>query len=128
VLTSILGNLVGNAVKFMRDSSERRITLRVVESGDEVRFDIEDTGPGVPAGLEDAIFLPYVRGEGVTQPGLGLGLATVRRFCEAHGGTVGVRSTSGRGSAFFFTLPRAAQQEQRAEAPVSAKRVRKLAS
>jgi signal transduction histidine kinase len=128
VLTSILGNLVGNAVKFMRDSSERRITLRVVESGNEVRFDIEDTGPGVPAGLEDAIFLPYVRGEGVTQPGLGLGLATVRRFCEAHGGTVGVRSTSGRGSSFFFTLPRAAPQERGAQAQVSAKRARELAS
>jgi hypothetical protein len=41
---------------------------------------------------------------------------------------VGVRSTSGRGSSFFFTLPRAAQQEQGAQAPVSAKRVRELAS
>jgi signal transduction histidine kinase len=46
-----------------------------------------------------------VRAEGVTQPGLGLGLATVKRFCEAHGGEVGVRGTAG-GSAFWFTLPK----------------------
>jgi signal transduction histidine kinase len=123
VLASILGNLLRNAVKFMRDSAERRIGIRVVEVGDDVRFEIEDTGPGIPPGLEEAIFLPYVRGEGVTQPGLGLGLATVRRFCEAHGGRAGVRSSSGRGSVFFFTLPRASKPA--ASAPqVSAKLVR----
>jgi signal transduction histidine kinase len=128
VLASILGNLVRNAIKFMRDSAERRIAIRVVEAGDQVRFEIEDTGPGVPPGLEEAIFLPYVRGEGVTQPGLGLGLATVKRFCEAHGGTVGVRSTSGRGSVFFFTLPRAAEKTEGAAPPVSSKLVRGIAS
>jgi signal transduction histidine kinase len=126
VLSSILGNLVRNAIKFMRDSAERRISIRVVEVGDAVRFEVEDTGPGVPPGLEEAIFLPYVRGEGVTQPGLGLGLATVRRFCEAHGGTAGVRSTSGRGSVFFFTLPRAAEKAA-GEAPASGPIVRGLA-
>ena len=108
VLASILGNLVRNSIKFMRDSEQRRIAVRVTESGDQVRFEVEDTGPGIPPGLEEAIFQPYVRGEGVTQPGLGLGLATVRRFCEAHGGSVGVRPSEGHGSVFHFTLPRAA--------------------
>jgi signal transduction histidine kinase len=107
VLASILGNLVRNAIKFMRESAVRRIAIRVVEAGACVRFEVEDTGPGVVPGLEGAIFEPYVRGEGVTQPGLGLGLATVKRFCEAHGGTVGVRSAAGRGAVFYFTLPRA---------------------
>jgi signal transduction histidine kinase len=96
----------------MRDSAVRHIAIRVVESGDVVRFEVEDTGPGVPPGLEQAIFEPYVRGEGVTQPGLGLGLATVKRFCEAYGGTVGVRSVSGAGSLFYFTLPRASEQDR----------------
>jgi signal transduction histidine kinase len=127
VLASILNNLVRNAVKFMRDSAERRIAIRVIEVGGDVRFEVEDTGPGVPPGLEEAIFLPYVRGEGVTQPGLGLGLATVRRFCEAHGGTVGVRSASGRGSVFFFTLPRAPEPAEGAVPPVSAKLARGVA-
>jgi signal transduction histidine kinase len=106
VLSSILGNLVGNAVKFTRDAAERRVAIRVFALDAEVRFEVEDTGPGIPPGSEQAVFEPYVRGEGVTQPGLGLGLATVRRFCEAHGGTVGVRTALGRGSVFHVTLPR----------------------
>jgi signal transduction histidine kinase len=108
VLSSILGNLVRNAVKYMRDSVVRSVSIRVTEVGELVRFEVEDTGPGIPPAIEATLFQPYVRGEGVTQPGLGLGLATVKRFCEAHGGTVGVRSTEGRGSVFFFTLPKAA--------------------
>jgi signal transduction histidine kinase len=108
VLASILGNLVRNAVKFMRDSAVRRVSIRVAATPDAVRFEVEDTGPGVPPGLESAIFQPYVRGDGVTQPGLGLGLATVKRFCEAYGGEVGVRPGGGTGSLFFFSLPRVA--------------------
>lgn len=108
VLASILGNLVRNAVKFMRDSAVRRVAIRVAATPDAVRFEVEDTGPGVPPGLESAIFQPYVRGDGVTQPGLGLGLATVKRFCEAYGGEVGVRPGRDTGALFFFTLPRVA--------------------
>ena len=128
VLSSILGNLVRNAIKFMSDSDERKIAIRVVESAAQVRFEVEDTGPGIPPGLEEAIFQPYVRGEGVTQPGLGLGLATVRRFCEAHGGSIGVRSASGQGSVFYFTLPRAPDAAPDALPPVSAKLSRGVAS
>ncbi len=111
VLASILGNLVRNAIKYMRDSAVRSVSIRVAEVGELVRFEVEDTGPGIPAGIEATLFQPYVRGDGVTQPGLGLGLATVKRFCEAYGGAVGVRSTEGRGSVFFFTLPKAAPVE-----------------
>jgi signal transduction histidine kinase len=107
VLGSLLGNLLRNAVKYMRDSVERRVTVRVTEQGGLVRFEVADTGPGIPGDIEETLFQPYVRGEGVTQPGLGLGLATVKRFCEAYGGTVGARSTPGRGAVFHFTLPRA---------------------
>jgi signal transduction histidine kinase len=105
VLTSILTNLMRNAVKYMSDSAVKRITVRVQSRKNQVRVEVEDTGPGVPTGLEKDIFEPYVRAEGVTQPGLGLGLATVKRFCEGHGGEVGVRSTAG-GSVFWFTLPK----------------------
>ena len=128
VLASILGNLVRNAVKFMRDSAVRRIAIRVVEGDRDIRFEVEDTGPGIPPPLEEAIFQPYVRGEGVTQPGLGLGLATVRRFCEAHGGSVGVRSAAGRGSVFHVSLPRAPAAAPGEMPPVSAKLARGVAS
>jgi signal transduction histidine kinase len=105
VLASILGNLVRNAVKYTTDSAVRRVAIRGVEIGGAVRLEVEDTGPGIPPGLGDSIFEPYVRAEGLAQPGLGLGLATVKRFCEAHGGSVGVRSTPDLGSVFYVTLP-----------------------
>ena len=124
VLASILGNLVRNGIKYMRDSPARRLAIRAVETDALVRVEVEDTGPGVPHGLEEAIFQPYVRGEGVTQPGLGLGLATVKRFCEAHGGRVGVHSASGRGSVFYFTLPKAPNASAQGLPPVSAKLTR----
>ncbi len=110
VLTSILANLMRNANKYMSDSAVKRISLRAIDRGDGVRVEVEDTGPGIPAGLEAAIFEPYVRAEGVTQPGLGLGLATVKRLCEAHGGNAGVDTKVGQGAIFWFTLPKAASQ------------------
>jgi signal transduction histidine kinase len=119
VLGSMLGNLVSNAAKYMSDSAEKRITVRVQERADGVRVEVEDTGPGIPHALEGRIFEPYVRADGVTQPGLGLGLATVKRLCEAHGGEVGVRSSSGRGSVFWFRLPKATGAESGA-APIAA--------
>jgi signal transduction histidine kinase len=70
-----------------------------------VELEVQDTGPGVPEGFERSIFQPYVRAPGTTQPGLGLGLATVKRLCEAHGGEVGVRRAPDGGSIFWFTMP-----------------------
>jgi len=125
VLASILGNLVRNAIKFMRDSDVKKIAIRVREEGPLVRFEVEDTGPGIEPGLAETIFQPYVRGQGVTQPGLGLGLATVKRFCEAYGGTVSFRSASGQGSIFTFTLP-VARGAPLSQAPPSARLLREV--
>jgi signal transduction histidine kinase len=106
VLTSVLSNLLRNATKYMGDRPERKVTVLVQPARDRVHVDVEDTGPGLPPELEEHVFEPYVRARDNTQPGLGLGLATVRRFVEAHGGKVGVRSTPGRGCCFWFELPR----------------------
>jgi signal transduction histidine kinase len=106
VLASIASNLVRNAIKYMSDSALKQVTIRVRDQATAVQVAVEDTGPGIPSGLETLIFEPYFRAEGVTQPGLGLGLATVKRLCEAHGGSVGMRSTAGQGSLFWFTLPK----------------------
>lgn len=105
VLASILGNLLRNATKYSEDSPTRRVQIRGEQRGERVHIEVEDTGPGIPEGFERSIFQPYVRAPGVTQPGLGLGLATVKRLCEAHGGEVGVRRAPGGGSIFWFALP-----------------------
>jgi signal transduction histidine kinase len=108
VLTSLISNLLRNAIKYIGSGPERRIQLRAFASDDRLRVEVEDTGPGLPGGLERRVFEPYVRGHDTGQPGIGLGLATVKRISEAHGGAVGVRSRPGQGSLFWFELPLAA--------------------
>lgn len=107
MLTSVLENLLQNAVKYTRDCEVRRITVRASGADGIVRIDIADTGPGIPPGIIERIFEPYVRVGGGQQLGLGLGLATVKRFCDACGGRIRVRSTVGEGSTFTVELPEA---------------------
>ena len=107
VLASILSNILHNAVKYVGGSrGERAIIVRVAARGKSTRFEIEDTGPGLPASLEEHVFERYVRGADST--GLGLGLATVKRLVEGAGGTLGVVSSAGKGSCFWVELPCAA--------------------
>ena len=107
-LLSVIGNLLRNAIKFMTDASgdHRAIAVRVLDRDSCVHAEIEDTGPGIPPGTTDKIFEPYVRGAPAGQPGLGLGLATVKRIVEAHGGRVDVRAAEPHGSCFWFELPK----------------------
>jgi signal transduction histidine kinase len=108
VLMSLLGNLARNAIKYMGERPVRRVVVRMRDVGTHIRFEVADTGPGLPPGFEHVAFQPYVRGQaGDPRPGIGLGLATVKRLAEAHGGAVGVESTPGAGSVFWFELPRA---------------------
>jgi signal transduction histidine kinase len=108
LLSSALGNLVQNAIKHMDDATVRRVTVRVEPGSERVRIWVEDTGPGLPPDSGKNIFDPYVRAPGSRLPGIGLGLATLRRVVEAHGGEVGVVSSPGQGCRFWFELPRPA--------------------
>lgn len=105
VLASIVSNLVQNAVKYLGDGPVRRVVVRAAARGDLVRIEVEDTGTGLPPDLLGRVFEPYVRGAGHSTPGLGLGLATVKRLVEGHGGRVGVASEPGRGCRFWVELP-----------------------
>ncbi|WP_373048536.1 PAS domain-containing sensor histidine kinase [Vulgatibacter sp.] len=107
VLASVLTNLVRNAVDALQGVPPERRLVEVRARRDEARVhvEVEDSGPGIPKELHADIFRPYVRGPGPSASGLGLGLATVKRLVEAHGGDVGVRSEPGRGTAFWVDLP-----------------------
>jgi signal transduction histidine kinase len=107
VLTSLVSNLVQNAVRYVTESDVRRVVVRARDLGEEVRVEVEDTGPGIPLSDQRRLFEPFVRGT-ARGPGVGLGLATVRRLAEAHGGHVGVHSEPGHGAVFWFSVPRAA--------------------
>jgi len=107
VYLSLLGNLVRNAIKYMGEVQIRRITLRVLDEGAFIRTEVIDTGPGITPKNQGSLFVPYFRGQGVGIEGLGLGLATVKKLAERHGGRVGVTSERGKGSTFWFALHRA---------------------
>jgi signal transduction histidine kinase len=107
MLASIVSNLVRNAVKYVGDAPERRVAVRARRLDGVVRIEVEDNGPGLPEGLGSRSFEPFVRGAGSREPGIGLGLATVKKVTEAHGGKVDVRSVPGRGARFGIELPAA---------------------
>ncbi len=107
VYLSLAGNLVRNAIKYMGDAPVRQVRIVVTEEGRWVRTSVQDTGPGIPAESVETIFESYVRlRRTADKPGLGLGLATVKRLAEAHGGRAEVASHEGQGATFSFTLPR----------------------
>ena len=107
VLLSLLGNLITNAIKYLGESQVREVSLTVRRRRGRVLFEVEDTGPGIPAALTERVFEPYVRGPNTNAPGIGLGLATVKRLVVSHGGTVGVRAGARGGALFWFELPEA---------------------
>ena len=104
-LRQVLLNLAGNAVKFT-DGGE--ISLRVSgEAGaGRLRFEVRDTGVGVPAEDQPALFRPFTQAGSPAasrRGGTGLGLSIVRRLAELMGGSVGFESEPGKGSRFWFT-------------------------
>ncbi|WP_224243359.1 sensor histidine kinase [Hyalangium gracile] len=107
VYLSLLGNLLRNAIKYMGSAEVRRVVVRVRDEGAFVRTEVCDTGPGIPPENLPSLFEPYFRVKSGGAEGLGLGLATVKRLAEGHGGRVGVASERGKGSTFWFELPRA---------------------
>jgi signal transduction histidine kinase len=109
----VLLNLIQNAVKYSGEKAPR-ITIGSSTGKDRFRIWVRDEGIGIPADRLEDIFEPFVRvGEAENEvEGLGIGLDTVRRIIEAHGGALGVDSTPGVGSTVWFELP--AQASERA--------------
>jgi signal transduction histidine kinase/CheY-like chemotaxis protein len=103
-LKQVLLNLVGNAIKFTNHGT---VTLRLARTGDRVRFEIRDTGIGIPADRLEHLFEPFYQVDSSSRRqrgGTGLGLAISQRIVEAMGGRIVVRSEPGRGSTFWFDL------------------------
>jgi two-component system, sensor histidine kinase and response regulator len=109
-LRQILTNLLGNAIKFT-DKGHIRTRVTFQATGDakpRYRFDVEDSGPGIPLHRQKAIFEQFTQADGsVTRRygGTGLGLAISKELVELMGGKIGIKSSPGQGSTFWFTLP-----------------------
>ncbi|HLG43594.1 MAG TPA: ATP-binding protein [Nitrospirales bacterium] len=105
-LLQVLTNLIQNAVKFTPSGGTVRVESRLRED-QFVEVAVADTGYGIPPHEIDKVFGKFYRGESVPAEsrGAGLGLAISKNLVELHGGRIGVTSTTGVGSRFFFTVP-----------------------
>ncbi len=114
LLRIVLDNLLGNAWKFTAKVPEPRIEF-ATERHDEGRvFFVRDNGAGFDMQYADKLFRPFQRLHSESEfPGTGIGLATVRRIVERHGGRVWVEGAPGRGASVFFTLPSVATEVQK---------------
>jgi signal transduction histidine kinase len=99
----VLGNLVGNAIKFT--AAGGTVTLRARKVDGMVRISVKDNGPGIAPEDVPHLFERFWRASGVSERGTGLGLSIVKSIVEAHGGSLWVETQVGAGSTFFFTLP-----------------------
>ncbi|MFP5328372.1 MAG: response regulator, partial [Acidimicrobiia bacterium] len=108
-LRQVLVNLVGNAIKFTGQGSVE-VSVRSVRASDktEVRFEVRDTGIGIPEEAQQRLFDSFTQADAATTRrfgGTGLGLAISKRIVELMGGDIGVESAPGRGSTFWFVVP-----------------------
>lgn len=102
----VMQNFISNALKFT--PPDGTITLRVDKLDSQYRCSVIDTGPGIPPEHLKILFQKFKQVPGIESAkarGTGLGLAICKSTVEAHGGRVGVDSTVGKGSTFYFTLP-----------------------
>ena len=119
-LQRIVLNLLSNAIKFTPDHGH--IEVRLVFEDDHMRLDVQDSGPGVPSDMREAVFERFRQLEGGasrTHGGTGLGLAIVKEFAALHGGHVKLQEATGGGALFSVTLPLKAPAGTLLTAPTS---------
>jgi PAS domain S-box-containing protein len=105
-LIQVAVNLLSNALKFAPKGSEIKVATTHKETTNELTISVTDSGPGVPVAEQARIFQRFERIEQAdSADGAGLGLAISKAIVEQHGGTIGVKSTEGQGSTFYFTIP-----------------------
>lgn len=103
MLRIALGNLVDNAAKYSPPKTHIKIIVKT--TADTLKISIQDYGPGIAHELTEHVFEDYFRAHPDNTPGLGLGLALVKRVIELHGGCISLKSNPGEGCCFTLKLP-----------------------
>jgi len=106
-LKQVLLNLLSNAIKYNRDGGS--VSVRIEDHGEYWRVCVDDSGPGLSMDQQARLFVPFERLDAARTAveGTGIGLALSRRLVELMHGRIGVHSEPGRGSSFWFELPKA---------------------
>jgi two-component system, OmpR family, phosphate regulon sensor histidine kinase PhoR len=107
-LQQVLFNLIENAIKYGRNAGHVSIGAKA-RSESEVEIWVRDDGPGIPPESRERVFERFYRvdrARSAETGGTGLGLSIVKHIVQAHGGEAGVNSEPGKGTTFFFTLPK----------------------
>jgi len=101
-------NLIGNGLKFHNEGIPPEIIIRAHEvENNMIRIEVEDNGIGIDEKYHGQLFTMFKRLHSREQyEGTGIGLASCKKIVERHGGNIGIKSTLGKGSTFWFTLPR----------------------
>ncbi len=108
-LLQVMSNLLSNAIKYSPEGGD--VMIETLVENDELKVSVTDHGLGVPEHVQNKLFTKFYRVDNDDRReigGTGLGLAICKEIIKAHGGEIGVISTYGQGSTFYFTLPIAA--------------------
>jgi signal transduction histidine kinase len=106
LISVVLDNLLGNAWKFTAKTDQARVAVGALPRDNGPVFFVRDNGAGFDSAHAPRLFQPFERLHPASEfPGTGIGLATVRRIVERHGGEIWAESSPGAGATFFFTLP-----------------------
>jgi PAS domain S-box-containing protein len=106
-INEVIVNLLSNAIKYSPQTD--KIIINLTEDERSVSLSVEDFGPGIPKDKKEKIFERFYRveeGKSHSKTGLGLGLYIVSEIIKAHKGKLWVHSTEGKGSTFFFSIPK----------------------
>jgi two-component system phosphate regulon sensor histidine kinase PhoR len=117
-MEQILQNLVSNAIKYSPEGGEVRIIIREEDETDSVLVGVKDSGTGIPESAKSKLFKPYRRihnPKTASVKGTGIGLFLVKNLVEAHSGTIWVESELGKGTTFWFRIPKKPTEQAASE-------------
>ena len=105
LLKMVIDNLIGNAWKFSSKRPVARIEFSVTQREGKAVYCVKDNGAGFKMEYADRLFIPFQRLHSAGEfPGLGIGLTTVQRIIDHHGGSIWAEAEENKGATFYFTL------------------------